>query len=331
MGQWLDQERRKLSYLEQWYHRLPGNTQTRCPTPIYLAWVSEDNSQAGATGVPCKRWRCSECGKGKRAEALKLIRAIAATGQAWDPRQPLRLITLTRPRAKPNDLSDRDDCRRASEDVRELIKAWRRGGRTLEYARVLERTKRGRIHVHLLVWGHYVAKCSNRGRRARGLPTGPGSGSPCYCSDDRPCLQRLAWAHGWGWVDVRHPRCADCHTRGRRRCRHPEGVVGYVAKYLTKASDETWPRHARRLSYSRAASGGLTLGLIHEGWIAQVHAQRQDATHNDAGHVIDRHWIGHVPRYFVRCPEPPRAPPPEGQGIPASIERGIPLPGEATM
>ena len=284
-------------------HRVSVETSTHCPTPVYLEWIrpepgaSASGPVLGITATPCKRWACEHCGKGKRAEALKLIRAVAETGNAWDPSQPARLITLTRPADKPNRLDDRDDCLDASDDVRELIRAWRRQGRTLEYVRVFERTKRGRIHVHLLTWGHYVTKCHDAGRRRAGLPTGRGSGSPCYCTTERPCIQRLASAHGWGWVDV-------------RAVRSPGHAAAYVAKYLGKATgDDTWPRHARRLSYSRNASGGLTLGAIHAHWIAEVHKRMGDASHNTAGHVTDRVFIGIVPRPSIAHPRRPRPPP----------------------
>ena len=261
-----------------------------------LAWIRLEPGAwrhgpvAGVTLTPCKRWACEHCGRGKRAEALKLIRRVVETGQAWDPRQPARLITLTRPRDKPNRLDNRGDCLTASHDVRELIRAWRRHGRTMEYVRVFERTKRGRIHVHLLTWGHYITKCHDAGRRRRGLATGSGSGSPCYCTQARPCMQRLAWSHGWGWVDV-------------RAVRSPKMAAAYVAKYLGKATADDWPRHARRVSCSRHAAGGLTLGAVHAAWIAEVHRRLGHPTHNERGHVIDRVWIGVVPR------PPPRGPP----------------------
>ncbi len=275
-------------------HRIAVEESTRCPTPVYLQWMRPDPGASktgpvlGITATPCKRWACEHCGRGKRAEALKLVRRVTEVGLQWNPRLMPRLITLTRPADKPNRLDDRVDCLNASEDVRELVKACRRSwsapGRThtLEYVRVFERTKRGRIHVHLLTWGHYVPKCHDAGRRAAGLPTGPGSGSPCYCPETRPCIQRLAWRHDWGWVDV-------------RRVRSSAMAAAYVAKYLGKATGDDWPRHARRLSYSRAAAGGLTLGAVHAAWIAEVHRRLADPTHNAAGHVIDRVWLGIVP------------------------------------
>jgi len=298
-------------------HRVKVEETTRCPNPVYLEYIAPGGDPAlGVLATPCKRWACDHCGKGKRAEALKLARHVADTGRDWDPRQPLRFVTLTRPMATPADIHDSDDWKRASADLSELVKAgrrrWSRPGAThkLEYLRVTESTKRGRIHLHLITWGHWVPKCTDKGRRARGLPTGKGSGSPCYCchhhrppaltrsggcavcETPRPCIQRLAHRHGWGWVEV-------------RRIRSPKQAAVYVAKYLGKQAAEDWPRHVRRLSYSRHAAGGATLGKIHAAWVAEVHRRMADPSHNDAGRVIDRTFIGIVPRPSLYQPRPP--------------------------
>lgn len=271
---------------------------TRCPTPVYLAWI--EDTGAGVTASPCKRWACEHCGKGRRAEALKLIRHVADTGLAWDPRQPLRFVTLTRPMTTPADIHNPDDWQRASVDLAEMVKAARRwwsrpdAAHKLEYVRVTESTRRGRIHLHLITWGHWVPKCTDRGRRRAGLPTGPGSGSPCYCPETRPCIQRLAHRHGWGWVEI-------------RRIRSPKQAASYLAKYLGKQTAHDWPRHVRRLSYSRHASGGATLGNIHAAWVADVRRRLADP----ARPVREtRDWIGVVPRPLPRPRPPPLALPP---------------------
>ena len=331
---------REISYTRHRHaHRVSVETSTRCPTPVYLEWIrpepgaSKTGPVIGITATPCKRWACEHCGKGKRAEALKLIRAVAETGNAWDPSQPARLITLTRPRDKPNRLDDRDDCLDASTDVRELIRSWRRQGRTLEYVRIFERTQRGRIHVHLLTWGHYVTKCHDAGRRRAGLPTtkeikaarqrrgsdggptrsagsfptqsarpvvgetpDPAAAAPCYCTTERPCIQRLAWAHGWGYVDV-------------RAVRSPGHAAAYVAKYLGKATGDDWPRHARRLSYSRNASGGLTLGAIHARWVAHILAKVAEGPDPTPA---DRVFIGIVASPSIARPRSPPLGDPRG-------------------
>lgn len=280
-------------------HRVKVEDRTRCPNPVYLEYIAPGGDPAlGILATPCKRWACDHCGKGKRAEALKLIRHVAETGRDWDPRQPLRFVTLTRPMETPADIHNPADWKRASADLSELVKAarrwWSRPNAThkLEYLRVTESTKRGRIHLHLITWGHWVPKCTDKGRRSRGLPTGKGSGSPCYCPETRPCIQKLAHRHGWGWVEV-------------RRIRSAEQAAGYLAKYLGKQTETEWPRHVRRVSYSRHAAGGATLGTIHAAWVAEVHRRMADPSHNDAGRVIDRTFIGVVPRPSLYQPRPP--------------------------
>lgn len=300
-----------------------------CPSPVWLEWVNfepgawKKGPVRGVTPTPCKRWSCEYCGRGKRAEALKLIRHGAQLGLMARPRQPLRFVTLTRPRDKPNHLDDRQDAMDASADVRELVKAWRRRGRQLEYVRVLERTKRGRIHVHLLTWGDYIPKCIDAGRASRGLPTtrdlrGTGTRPPCYCSAARPCIQRLAWDHGWGWVDV-------------RAVRSPRRAAAYVSKYLGKQATDTWPRHARRLSYSRRFSGGLTLGTIHARWVADV---RRRLTGRRPGQPLPadhRRWLGIAPTpvgQTMRRRGPPDLPrlPPKGGRLSHATGASLPVP-----
>lgn len=242
-------------------------TATACPTPVLLMWehlgarAAEDGRptvlERGAIRSPCKRWACAHCGTGKRAEAAKFITAGARHGVRARPRQRLRFVTITYGRDRDLRFNRPEDVKQSSEDWRRFVQLWRRQGRELEYVRVLEKTKRGRIHIHAITWGDWLAKCTNKGRRARGLPTGPGSGSPCYCTDERPCIQRLAWRAGFGWVEV-------------RQIKSPERAVAYVAKYLGKQTAADWPRHARRVSYSRRFADGLTLGDIHAGWIAAV-------------------------------------------------------------
>lgn len=234
---------------------------TACPTPVLLSWEQLEpgpkRPHVAARGVvrsPCKRWRCSHCGTGKRAEAAKFMHAGAAHGLALLPNQPLRFVTITYGRDRDMRFDRRADVRQSSEDWRRLVQMFRRHGRTMEYARVLERTKRGRIHIHAITWGDWIPKCTTAGRRNRGLPL---KGSPCYCTPERPCIQRMAWAAGFGWVDVKAIRSGGA-------------AVAYVAKYLGKQTAGDWPRYARRMSYSRAFADGLTLGAVHAQWVADV-------------------------------------------------------------
>lgn len=231
---------------------------TACPQPIgRIAVYAESADVAPASRqvwFPCNRYDCRVCGPGRRARVHKLIRAGVRVGLGAMPNHPARLITVTYPRRDDRSFDRAADMRAASEDWRRLVQRMRRAGVVLEYGRVVERTKAGRIHLHAITWGSYVPKCTDRGRRARGLQTGRGSGSPCYCAESRPCIQRAAWAEGFGWVEV-------------RRIRSPKGASSYVAKYLSKqGADHRWPKYARRFSYSRRFAAGLTLGAIDADW-----------------------------------------------------------------
>lgn len=207
---------------------------------------------------PCKRYDCEACGPKRRARLHKLIRAGVKYGMETNPGSPPRFVTLTYPVREDRSFDSAADMKAASQDFRRVIQRLRRSGVVIEYGRVVERTRTGRIHIHVISWGSYIPKCTDRGRRARGLPYGRGSGSPCYCTEQRPCIQRAAWAEGFGWVEV-------------RKINSPKGASSYVAKYLSKqGSDHRWPKYARRFSYSRSFAGGLTLGIIDLEWLLEM-------------------------------------------------------------
>ncbi len=228
-----------------------------CPYPVarFAVYVSEDGSKwRREVWFDCKRYDCEVCGPKRRARLHKLIQEGVQYGMQQHPRHPPRLVTLTYPNRDDRTFGDADDIKGASEDLRRLVQRMRRSGVEIEYGRVLECTKRGRIHLHLITWGSYIPKCTDKGRRTRGLPYGKGSGSPCYCTPERPCIQRAAWESGFGWVEV-------------RKINSPKGASSYIAKYLSKqGTDIRWPRYARRFSYSRNFAGGVTLSIIDERW-----------------------------------------------------------------
>lgn len=275
---------------------------TACPTPVFLAWEELERgpnlhprvATRGVVRSPCKRWGCSHCGTGKRAEAAKLMHAGARHGLARDTRQPLRFVTITYGRDRDMRFDRAADVHQSSEDWRRLVQLFRRQGRTMEYARVLERTRRGRIHIHAITWGDWIPKCTNKGRRARGLPTGPGSGSPCYCPAERPCIQAMAWSAGFGWVEV-------------RAIRSGASAVAYTAKYLGKQTTADWPRYARRMSYSRRFADGLTLGAIHQGWVAEVRSRLEELGELEEPPEGPLRWIHlHHPGALIDTRAPPR-------------------------
>jgi len=201
----------------------------------------------------CKRLSCSACGRRRRAEILKHIRAGVATDD------PARFLTFTYP-SHADRGATADGIAAANQDFRYLIQEMRRRGLVIEYAKVIEFTERGRIHLHALTRGSFLPKCNNAGRVKRGISTGAGSGSPCYCSAAAPCIQSLAWSAGFGFVDV-------------RRVHNPEAAAAYIAKYLTKScADTRWPKYARRYTTSKRWAK-ITLAGIHRQWVEQLRAR----------------------------------------------------------
>lgn len=243
----------------------------RCPDPITLTAEYLHAGQVWRREVltPCKRYTCRHCGRGRRARiARHLEHAIAEAARRG---QRLRFVTFTYPLEVPAEVAVRDHVIDTSTRLRRVVQRLRRQGVTMEYGRVLEATKRDRIHVHALMWGAMIPKCNTAGRRSRGLPTGRGSGSPCYCTPDRPCIQRAAWSEGFGWVDV-------------RAVKTPREAVSYVMKYLAKQLHrQSWPRHARRYSYSRNFAGGMTLAAIDAEYLAPFLADVE---------LAEREWFG---------------------------------------
>ena len=213
----------------------------------------------------CWKWDCKGCGPGRRVEAYKMVKGGIDTARAAHPNGvSARFLTITYPNSRDLRLEKPGDLRAAHRDQRRFVKQLRRShGRAIEYVTVTEPTKRGRIHFHLILSGPiFLRKCTDPGRRARGLRTGAGSGSPCYCSDAKPCLQRLAWAQGMGWVKVEAVRSS-----------HKGGA--YLSKYLAKgAGGHRWPKYARRMSVSRGW-GKETFASIRRAWIEELRAKRR--------------------------------------------------------
>lgn len=248
--------------------------------------------------TPCKRYHCPACGPGRRARCRNLIIEGTRYIHELSPTTRLRMLTLTLPRDDGATFGVRADHLRVSRMFRRWIQALRRGGLVIEYVKVLESTKTGRIHIHVLCWGTYLPKCSDKGRRRRHMRTGRGSGSPCYCSDRRPCVQRAAHMYGFGWVDV-------------REASNPAKAAAYVAKYITKqAGIQEWPKCARRMSYSRMYAGGETMGSIEARWFTEVKArwsaERRDAYDRELAEI---EWIGPEWRRPHRIADYPVDPP----------------------
>ncbi len=250
---------------------MPGGLRP-CERPVRLR--AHRAGAAGMEGPPiplfetsarCWRWDCAGCGPGRRVEAYKIVKGGIEQAMAAYPKTvAARFVTFTYPNSRDLRLENPGHLRIAHRDLAKFIQQLRRThGRNIEDVWVTEPTKRGRIHFHVVFTGPiFLRKCTDGGRRSRGLRTGPGSGSPCYCSPERPCVQRLAWDQGMGWVKVETVRSA---AKG----------AAYLAKYLAKGSgNHRWPRYSRRMSRSRQW-GSLTFGALRREFIESVRSMRR--------------------------------------------------------
>ena len=185
---------------------------------------------------------------------MKLMKAGFVPGEVH------RLLTLTFETAEGHEAT-REDMIASNEQVRALIRELRDRGYVVHYFKVPEFTKAGRIHFHLIIRGSYIPKCTDAGRREHGLPTGPRSDSPCYCTKERPCLQQLAWWQGFGWVEI-------------RMVHSPKAAALYVSKYLGKTmGDVQFPKWAQRYSNSAEWAPGVTRANIHQEWVEKCRAK----------------------------------------------------------
>lgn len=108
--------------------------------------VNHEQHRAEAHVLYCRSWRCPVCQPKRRAEVLRLIEAGL----------PERLITLT---TTPDRLEDADAR------ARNLVKAWREivrrfeklhPGKKIQYLAVLEATKKGEPHMHIVQRGGFI-------------------------------------------------------------------------------------------------------------------------------------------------------------------------------
>jgi hypothetical protein len=92
----------------------------------------------------CKRWSCSACGPAKTKELCARIETA----------QPNRLLTLTTTRHKTQ--TPREVFDRSRRQVPELVRWIRKEFGAIEYCRVVEETKTGYPHYHLVVRSTYL-------------------------------------------------------------------------------------------------------------------------------------------------------------------------------
>lgn len=120
---------------------------SRCPSakPFFHIYSSGTNK---AYELPCGKWTCNVCGWGKQRVAEYLV--LSGMLEAHKRGEKVRFLTLTEDPKRPM-------------QIKELSAAWNRLRSTLkhlgkleEYAAVVEATKRGRPHLHVVCTGDYV-------------------------------------------------------------------------------------------------------------------------------------------------------------------------------
>lgn len=113
-----------------------------CPTSTTGTAWSEALRRSVVISVGCRRWGCPFCGR----------RRVAALARRVEDAAPNRLITLT------VDIKLWESPRAAYDGTRRALGPWTRAMRRdgpFEYLRVLELTKRGWPHYHLMVRSGY--------------------------------------------------------------------------------------------------------------------------------------------------------------------------------
>lgn len=115
-----------------------------CPYASTTIAFSEFFNSTIIMAVTCKRWGCRYCGE-KKAREL---------GMRVQTAKPNKLITLTvNPRAYETPRAAYEDTRRK---LSELSKVIRRENGEFEYLRILEVTKKGWPHYHLVARSGYI-------------------------------------------------------------------------------------------------------------------------------------------------------------------------------
>ena len=121
-----------------------GTEKTLCPSQHTVTFHDVNTGLFHLFRVACKRWTCDYCGSCKRAKLQAEIKAA----------RPNRFLTLTTcggANETPRQIFDW-----TRRQLSELTKQYRREGRPIEYLRVLEATKLGFPHYHLLVRSEYL-------------------------------------------------------------------------------------------------------------------------------------------------------------------------------
>lgn len=131
-----------------------------CPRSKTLeAWSQTLNAWV-IIGITCKNWGCPICGRKKLAHYARRVMAA----------QPNRLITLTVNPRMHNDPRAAYDATRRS--IPKLSERLRKGYTEFEFFRVLEATKKGWPHYHLITRCPYIPQqeISDHWKKLTGAP-----------------------------------------------------------------------------------------------------------------------------------------------------------------
>jgi len=117
---------------------------TTCPTATTTIAYSDHFQSTIILAVTCKRWGCRYCGQKKAVEL----------GFRVELAKPNKLITLT---VNPSTHSSpREAFNATRRELAELAKVIRREVKEFEYVRILEITKKGWPHYHLVARSSYI-------------------------------------------------------------------------------------------------------------------------------------------------------------------------------
>lgn len=219
-----------------------------CPRARTLSARSETLDAWVLIAVTCKNWGCPICGRRKVAHYAQLVTAA----------KPNRLITLT---VDPKFYKDpRDAFDRTRKCVPKLIASLRKAYGDFECFRVLETTKKGWPHYHLVVRSAYIPHA----------------------------VVRSLWTALTGAIIV-----------DVRQIKRATDIYYYVVKYLAKQTAVPWTKRRVTWTRNFFAAQDFTPGpgLLLQGEAFKGHTPVQIAQWEFTGCTLERHsrdcWIVH--------------------------------------
>lgn len=120
----------------------------RCPTPISRHLHAYSTSTERSYKIPCSKWTCPVCGFLKQSVAAHTV--LRGMEMQRDKGHKLRFMTLTE---DPKNRLDIPGVKKAWNHLRTIL---RQEGLLDQYACVLEETKKGRPHLHVIATGKYI-------------------------------------------------------------------------------------------------------------------------------------------------------------------------------